>query len=61
MTALAEPAVEWSRWRACDVCKAGLGEPCMSLTGALGDGTAVGVVAPAPHGGRKARTGAGNR
>lgn len=55
------PAVDWSRWRACDACKAELGKPCASLTGALGDGTVVFVEAPGPHGGRKARSGAVTR
>ncbi len=52
---------EWTRWRACPVCFAGLGEPCTSLTGALGDGTSVSVPTSRPHGGRKVRSGAVSR
>lgn len=50
--------VVWSRWRACPVCPAGLGQPCASLTGTRGDGTEVFVAAPGPHAGRKPRSGA---
>lgn len=49
---------DWSRWRACPVCNAALGEPCTSLTGTLGDGTTAAVHTSSPHGGRKPRIGA---
>lgn len=50
---------DWSRYRQCTVCAAGLGKPCLRLSGFDADGP-VAVVADRPHGGRKQRTGAVN-
>lgn len=49
-------AVDWSRYRSCDACKAGLGEPCLQLSGATADGE-VAIPAARAHGVRQLRTG----
>lgn len=51
---------DWSRYRQCPVCAAGLGKPCLTLSGVDADGP-VSVVADRPHGGRELRAGAVSR
>lgn len=46
-----------ARYRQCPVCAAGLGQPCLSLTGYDADGP-VSVPADRPHGGRQLRSAA---
>lgn len=53
--------VDWSHYRKCDVCGAGLGAPCLLLSGRTGSGAAVAVPADWPHGGRPMRSGAVDR
>jgi hypothetical protein len=47
----------WSRYRKCPQCFAEAGQPCLSLSGFSADGD-IAVEAPAPHSGRKLRSGA---
>jgi hypothetical protein len=47
--------IDWARWRACPVCFAELGQPCLTLSGFTAAGP-VSVAAERPHGGRKERT-----
>lgn len=47
---------DWTKFRACDACKAKLGEPCRDLSGATRDGE-VTRVAERPHSVRRLRTG----
>lgn len=52
--------VDWSRWRKCRVCGAGIGEPCADLTyGWVTDDIGLTGRHPIdhPHHGRKQRTG----
>lgn len=53
--------VDWSRWRKCDACGAGIGEPCLTRSGYDNrpGGGVVAVAAPLPHGCREPRTGTG--
>lgn len=50
-------APDWSRYRACPVCKAQLGAACMSLSGSIVGGRPDGVrtVTAKPHSSRKLR------
>lgn len=52
--------IYWNGYRACPVCKAHLGEPCMSLSSAIINGRPDGkaTVAEKPHSSRKRRTSA---
>jgi hypothetical protein len=50
-------AVDWSRYRKCPVCIAVLGEPCVSLSGTLSDGSTIRLSPRRPHSGRTERTG----
>jgi hypothetical protein len=52
---------DWTAWQKCPVCPAGLGEPCLSLSGRGPDGTQVRIHAPRPHEGRRPRTRAAKR
>lgn len=35
---------DWTAWRKCPVCGAGIGQPCKALTGVVVDGRAVDAV-----------------
>ena len=55
-------AVDWSRYRACPVCGAPLGKPCVIFGGAvIVDDviSATATFAESPHSDRKLRTGYG--
>ncbi len=49
-------AVDWSRYRKCPVCAAGLGEPCIERTSFQG-GHHDPIETDRPHTGRQLRTG----
>jgi len=48
---VAAPSVDWSKWRACPVCRAELGNPCRALSGRVEGGRPDGVATalPMPH------------
>lgn len=52
-------AAEWLRYRKCPVCKAMIGDPCRSTSGAVFDGRPDGVVRElgTPHNARGLRSG----
>lgn len=50
----------WEHYRACRVCFAGLGKPCVELSGGVAfESSPVEVDADRPHGGRQLRAGYG--
>ena len=51
---------DWSRYRKCPVCFAGLGKPCRRRTGFDANGP-ISVPNGRPHGGRELRAGAVSR
>jgi len=55
----ATETTDWSKYRACPVCKVALGMPCVSLSGRVVNGRPDGVrtVLPIPHTIRPLRTG----
>lgn len=58
----AVPAVtDWSMWRLCPVCRAPIGQPCLTRSGRVVGGRVVGpsVRLDRPHAMRRLRTGMG--
>lgn len=51
--------VDWERYRACRVCGAPLGEPCVKFYAVVAAVAEMVQEADAPHSGRKLRTGYG--
>jgi hypothetical protein len=56
---MTQPDLDWNAYRACPVCKASIGEPCVSRSGMVVGGRPDGVrtVLHQSHLARKARTG----
>lgn len=54
---LTRPDTDWSRYRACPICKAPLGKACRSLSGRIVNGRPDGVltILLIPHKARKLR------
>ena len=53
-------AVDWGQWQKCSqVCDAGLGKPCLAMSGFVVGVGRIEVVADAPHSPRKLRAEAG--
>jgi hypothetical protein len=47
---------DWTLWRACQVCNAAIGQPCMQLLSVYADGRRMRGELDAPHRSRKPRT-----